>query len=323
MSTVPRRRRPSESGKSGGSPANRVRRGRASYDYGYRDIVKKLPDGRYVSKRIPLTLEDVLHPQFGDVHVLGDPHDDDCHYVKFALKARYIGDESVVVFSDCGIFWDVPGLRHHSPDISVIFGVRQQKDWETFHVKLEGVRPILIIEVTSPKTRVNDVKTKVRQYADAGVVHYVVADVSKRGGRRRLTLIRYRLKDGAYEQMPLDEQARAWLEPVGLWLATKTNPRTRGDRLVLIDPSTNQEIGDYTELNQERESAQARARAAQEQARAAQEQARAALEQARTAEEQARAEANRAEHERHARAQAEARVLELEAQLRRRKKRGK
>jgi hypothetical protein len=42
---------------------------------------------------------------------------------------------------------------------------------------------------------------------------------------------------------------RAWLEPVGLWLGVKVNPETGGDRLVLIDPSNNDEIGDYTTVD--------------------------------------------------------------------------
>ena len=56
-------------------------------------------------------------------------------------------------------------MRHHSPDLSVIFGVKERKDWITFDVKTEGVRPRLIIEVTSPATRSNDLVKKVQQYA--------------------------------------------------------------------------------------------------------------------------------------------------------------
>ncbi len=98
-----------------------------------------------------------------------DPHAEDCTYSRNVLKARHAGDPSAVVLSDCGIFWDIPGLRHHSPDLAVIFGVKQKKEWKTFHVKIEKVRPSLIIEVTSPKTRINDIKTKVEQYARAKV----------------------------------------------------------------------------------------------------------------------------------------------------------
>ncbi|HZW32357.1 MAG TPA: hypothetical protein VFF52_16710 [Isosphaeraceae bacterium] len=86
---------------------------KASFRYGYREVRRKLPDGRVRGKRVPLTLADVLHPRFGDVHVLTDPHTDDRTYLRDVHKARYAEDDSVAVFSDCGIFWDVPRLRHH------------------------------------------------------------------------------------------------------------------------------------------------------------------------------------------------------------------
>ena len=54
----------------------------ASLKYGWRDVPKKLADGRIKVERVPLTLDDVVHPQFGDVHVLSDAHDDDCSYMK-------------------------------------------------------------------------------------------------------------------------------------------------------------------------------------------------------------------------------------------------
>jgi hypothetical protein len=246
------------------SPQRRVRRrapaGAASFRYGYREVKKKLPNGRIEWKRVPLTLEDVLHPQFGDVHVLSDAHADDCTYLRIVFKDRYAGDLSVVVLSDCGIFWDIPRLRHHSPDLAVIFGVKQRKDWKTFHVKTEKVRPVLIIEVTSPNTRVNDLKTKVRQYARAQVPHYVIADARESGGKRRLTLIVYRLEGKVYRRLALDEQGRADLEPVGLKLGIKADPETGGDRLVLIDPATGEEIGDYTAVSQGRAEAETQGR---------------------------------------------------------------
>jgi len=61
----------------------------ASLKYGWRDVPKKLADGRIKVERVPLTLDDVVHPQFGDVHVLSDAHDDDCSYMKDVLKDRY------------------------------------------------------------------------------------------------------------------------------------------------------------------------------------------------------------------------------------------
>lgn len=299
MSTVPDRRRKANARPARAKPNGKPRSGKASFDYGYRDIPKKLPNGEYEMVRIPLTLEDVLHPLMGDKHVLGDPHDEDCHYLKAVLKDRFAHDRTFVVFSDCGIFWDRPGLKHHSPDVSVIFGVKERKDWETFHVAIEKVRPALVVEVTSPKTRENDVTTKVAQYARAGVPHYVIADTHKRDGKRRLTLIRYQLDNGTYRSMGTDANGRVWLEPVQLWLGVNVDPDTGGDRLVLIDPKTDEPIGDYTAVNRARAEAEERARAAADQARAADQ---------------------RADAEVNARLAAEARTRELEAELGRSKR---
>jgi Uma2 family endonuclease len=239
-------------------------------------VRRKGPDGREVWERIPLTLEDVLHPQEGDVHLLSDPHTDDCTYLRDVLKDRHAGERSVAILSDCGIYWDIPGLEHHSPDLAVIFGVKQRKGWETFDVRQEKVRPVLIIEVTSPKTRVNDVKTKVQEYARAGVAYYVIANARRIRGRRRLELISYRLERGVYQKVELDDSGRAWLEPVKLWLAVTVNEETGEDRLALIDPETGTEIGDYTAISRARK-AEAEARAAAD-ARATAAEARAAAE---------------------------------------------
>jgi len=290
MSTIPNRPATTQPGTAKArTPRKPLDRNKASFRYGYRYQRKKLPNGRVDYEMVPLTLEDVLHPQFGDVHVLGDAHVHDCTYLLNVLEDRFAGDRSVKVLSDCGIYWDKPGLKHHSPDLAVIFGVKQRKKWDTFHVKTEKVRPSLIVEVTSRNTRVNDVKTKVKQYARVGVPHYVIADAHSVRKKRRLTLIQYRLDGEAYQRVPLDEQGRAWLEPVALWLGVKTDPETGEDRLVLIDPATNEEIGDYTAVRQAGDEKAERARKAEA----------------------------RAEAEAQARIQAEVEVRELKAELRR------
>jgi len=267
MSTVPKRRSPSAAGARQPKADSKTKAGAASFGYGWRYVRKKLPNGKIDFEMVPLTLEDLLHPQFGDVHVLSDAHGDDCIYLKDVNKDRYRDDPSVVVFSDCGIYWDKPGLKHHSPDLAVIFGVKQRKEWKTFHVKIEKVRPALIIEVTSPKTRVNDLETKVEEYARAEVPHYVIVVAEEQNNHRRLKFVRYQLGAQGYEKQPLDEQGRAWLEPGGLWLGVKEDPQTGGDRVALFDPATGEEIGDYTS-QRARAEAEAHARAKAE-ARAA------------------------------------------------------
>jgi colicin import membrane protein len=328
MSTIPERRTSSNARTNGNQ---RTKKSPASFDYGYRYVRKKLPDGRYDWVQRPLTLDDVLHPREGDVHMLGDPHADDCTYLRVVGKAKYANDPSVAVFSDCGIYWDIPGLKHHSPDFCVIFGVKKQKRWETFRVKTEKVRPSLIIEVTSPSTRILDIKTKVEQYAMAKVPYYVIADVQndeEDGERRRISLISYRLRGLAYKRVKADELGRVWLDPLNLWLGVQVDPVTGGDRLVLIDPATNVGIGDYTQINRARLEAEASARVQADRADEAEASARVQADRADEAEASARIQADRADAEAQARAQAEARALaaetrlrELEAAMKRRKPR--
>ena len=152
------------------------------FRYGWRYVKRIEPDGSEEFEQVPLTLEDVLHPEEEDFHVHTDGHEVDCIYLRLVAQAQLAGDPSAVVLRDCRVAWDVPGLRPHGPDIAVIFGVRQRRDWGTFDVAVEGVRPSLIIEVTSPETRHNDLVKKVEHYARAGVPHYVIADVREEHG---------------------------------------------------------------------------------------------------------------------------------------------
>jgi Uma2 family endonuclease len=252
---------------------------------------------------VPLTLADVLHPEYGDVHVLSKPHNIDCEYLHSVSAARLADDPTAVVLADTGIYWGITRLKHHSPDIAVILGVKQQKDWETFHVALEGVRPVLIIEVTSPRTRSNDLKKKVNHYARAGVLYYVIADAEEgKGKRRRLRLLAYQLVGGVYQDMKPDPQGRVWLEPLGLWLGVTINEQTGGDRLALFDPRTGHEIGDYTAISRRLEAAEAEAQTAKQREQ--------------TAKRREQAQRERAEAEAKARAQAEQRLRRAEAELR-------
>jgi hypothetical protein len=93
------------------------------------------------------------------------------------------------------------------------------------------------------------VKTKVTQYARAGVPYYVIADAVEKNNLRRLKLIAYRLEGRKFVRVPLDEHGRAWLEPVKLWLSVRVYPKTGGDRLVLVDAVTNQGMPDYLAIS--------------------------------------------------------------------------
>ena len=287
------------------------------FRYGWRYVRRPTPDDPDHLEPVPLTLEDVLHPEEGDFIVHSDRHETDRMYLTAVLRARLEVHGRAIVLSDVRVAWDVPDLRPHGPDVMVIPGLRERRDWSTFDVAEEGVRPALMIEITSPETRENDVVWKVAHYARAGVAQYVIVDNIGRRGERQLRFLDYRLVGDTYRLQPPDERGWVYLELADLWVGVE------GDHVVCYaDDGT--AFGDYATVVQQAAEAEARARAAEEQAQReaaaraeAEAPARAAAEQAQR-EAAARAEAEeQARREAAARAALEARLRELEAELRR------
>jgi Uma2 family endonuclease len=231
------------------------------YRYGWRYVRRRLEDGNEVLEQVPLTLEDVLHPEEGDFIVQSDLHHQLCTYFYDALRARVAHDPSAVVLSDVRVAWDVPGLRPYGPDIAVIFGVRERRNWSTFDVAQEGVRPALIIEVTSPETRQFDLVDKFDGYDLAGIPLYIIVDITSRRGRSIPRLIGYRQTLTVYEALVPDERGWLWLEAVGLWLGVQEG------QVVCFDQAGNP-IGDYPRIEAARAEAEDRAEAAEARAEA-------------------------------------------------------
>ncbi len=264
------------------------------FRYGWRFVPRPTPDDPHHLEQVPLTLEDVLHPEVGDFIVHSDRHETDRMYLTAVLRARLESSGVAVVLSDVRIAWDIPDLRAHGPDVMVIPGIDERRNWSTFEVAVEGVRPALIIEITSPETRALDLERKVGHYARAGVTQYVIVDDLGRGRTRGMRLLDYRLERGTYRLQPPDEQGRVHLAIANIWLGVQ------GDHVVCYD-ERGAEIGDYVTVV--RQAAEAEARARQEAERAQQEAAARAEAEAR-----ARQEAERAQQEAAARAEAEARA---------------
>ena len=217
---------------------------------------------------MPLTLEDVLHPEVGDIIVQRDPHDSDRAYLKAVSKTRLADDPAAVVLSDCQMDFNIRGVKPLCPDLAVFLGVRRQTGWSSFDVAAEGARPALVIEVTSPETRSNDVGIKVDYYRRGRVPWYVIADVTvEEGERRRIELILYRRVGRTYRREPADERGRVWLEPLHLWLGQTRDARGGFMRLACYDPETGEEVGDYAAISRALQE-ERRARAAEARARA-------------------------------------------------------
>jgi Uma2 family endonuclease len=273
------------------------------FRYGWRWVANDPIDGRHKLRRIPLTLEDVLHPEEGDEIMHSEAHERRRNYLYNVLKHQVVADPTAIVLSDVRIAWDVPELRAHGPDLMVIFGVQTRKNWTTFNVAEEGVRPSLIVEVVSPEYANLDRSTKLDHYDQAGVPWYVVVDTAEQRGTEYLRLLAYHRPLDTYAPVPTAANGRLWIEPVRIWLGIEDN------ELVIYDEH-DQVIPDYVAVQQLRAEAEARANDAE--ARASDAEARA------NAETQARADAEaRAKAETQARADAEAKLQALEAELRR------
>lgn len=258
------------------------------FRFGWRYVQQIGADGSKQRGQVPLTPEDLLHPQEGDQIVESTQQERDRRYLASVLEWHLSGNPQALVLSDCLINWGVPGLDNHAPDICVFDGVRdpQHRNWRTFRVAEEVARPVLAIEVVSPdahdrRVRDNDVVIKVREYYRAGVPLYVLVDQERQDGPRQV--IGYRRGARKYLRMRPDRQGRLLLEPVRLLLGL------RDERAVCWNADTGEAIGGLIAMAQARDATEA-ARADEARAREA---AEAAL------------------------AEAQARLRALEAQLRR------
>jgi Uma2 family endonuclease len=268
------------------------------------------------SKQVPLTIKDVLFPQVGDFIVQTEAHVADVFYLRSVFKARLAGVRRAAVVADCRVDWNLPGVEPLGPDVAVFFGVKRYYDWETFDVAAEGARPALVVEVTSPKTRANDLKEKFEYYFQARVPLYLIANAKGRGAKRRLELIGYRYARGGYRRIEPDEQGRIYLEPVGLSVGITRDPLGGFDRLACYDPETGRELGDYTAVVAELAEAEARAHAETRARKKAEGRARAEAQAREQAEGRARVEAQAREQAEVRAREAEARAREAEARIR-------
>src|SRR5262245_47937413 len=149
------------------------------YRYGWRYVRRERPDGTADLEKVPLTLEDTLHPQEEDQIPVRPLHEMECSYLAGAFRSRPVHGEPITfVAADWRIDWGVKGIEPHTPDVTVFVGLKEPPNLRrgTLRLAESGGRCVLAVEVVSPDTRVNDVVHKVREYYQAGVPLYVIVD---------------------------------------------------------------------------------------------------------------------------------------------------
>jgi hypothetical protein len=216
-----------------------------AFRYGWRYVKRTLPDGKVELDQVPLSLEDVLHPEEGDFIVQNMQHDLDCTYLAIVFRSRPLSPPLARVTHDLRIDWGVLGLRAHGPDIGVFVGMHTEPAPSdgTLHLAQSGGRCVLVVEVVSPDSRDNDAVTKVDHYHQASIPLYVLIDQKKEGGPR--SLLAYRWQPQRYQEAPLDGQGRLLIPELGLHLSV------RDDRAVCHDAATGRELGDYARVTAE------------------------------------------------------------------------
>ena len=225
------------------------------FRYGWRYVPHEQDDGTTTFERVPLTLEDVLHPQEEDFVVQGEEHIDWCRYLHIVLRHLLAHDPTAVVFQDMLFLWDVPGLKGLGPDIAVVFGVRPGRR-DSFDVAAEGARPALVIEITSPSTARLDRQSKLEEYGYAGVPFYIIIDRRIVRRQRTVRLLGYRATPVGYEPLTPNERGWLWLEPVNAWLGL-------ADDQIVCYNAAGEAIGDYDQIATARDEALMRAEAAE------------------------------------------------------------
>ncbi len=153
------------------------------------------------------------------------------------LIAWFTSNPRVYVWGNMFLYY-VPGdpRKAVSPDVMVIKGVDKDRPRDVFKVWEEGSSPCVTIEVTSPKTRSEDVKKKFQLYQNILKVHeYFMFD--PRAEYLKPPLKGYRLLEGIYQpieavdgRFPSEElglhlerhgkELRLWNPATELWLPT-------------------------------------------------------------------------------------------------------
>jgi Uma2 family endonuclease len=253
------------------------------FRYGWRFVKKLRRDGTTDLVQVPLTLEDVLHPQEGDVIPESTLPEQDAEYLRPIFRQRAARLPRGFFLADCLVDWGVPPVRPHSPDLVVFRDVTPpaRENFGLFRLHASGGHCVLALEIVSPNTRSNDVVHKLREYHQVGVPLYYLIDQEDEDGPR--WVVGYRHTKARYVKMRPDRQGRLLIKPLGLWLGVEEN------HAVCYDADTGERLGDYRAEVEGRRAAEERAHEEAGARRAAEERLREEADARQTAEEQLRA----------------------------------
>ncbi|MDM8551873.1 Uma2 family endonuclease [Desulfobacterales bacterium HSG2] len=201
-------------------------------DYGYRTLIDYDENGNPSYSDRPLTLDDFLEPEEGDVYLQGNVHVDDVYRLKSIFRHHLKNRKNVTVYSDLKIIWGMEGIPNPAPDISIFKDVKDpKKSREHFYVPEEGVKPFFILEVVSPIYRDPGVNKKPEIYRKAGVSEYMIIDPGLENNEISYTVSGYSLIDGEYVKMRPDSRGRFHSMTTDVHIGVSES----GDRFIVYD----------------------------------------------------------------------------------------
>jgi Uma2 family endonuclease len=287
------------------------------FPYGWRYVTIQR-NGEEELLQVPLTLDDVLHPEEEDFVIQLDEHFVLCKYMYEVLNWWLRDEPQTVVLCDMLIDWNKQGIRPHAPDVTVLREVQNRPHLTSYRLRETGGSPMLVIEVTSARTRHLDVQglrtpNKFQHYARVGIPIYVIVDLAKveRDEEEIVPLLAYRLNEaGQYTPIQWDAQGRLWLETVGLALGYDDGEVAWFDADGRVLHSYNGVVQAYEAAEQRAQTAEQRAEEARQRAEEARQRAEEEQQRAQTAEQHAEEERQRVE-------ESAERIRQLEAELQR------
>ncbi len=232
--------------------------------YGWRFVEHRV-NGTTATARMPLTREDVLHPQPEDRVSQNKKHFELCNDLYNGMKAHVAHEQGTVVLHDMLIHWGIEDLKH-APDIAVIRGVRKFFEEGIFDLQESQGYVVLVLEVTSPSTWETDVDgkripNKVQEYAQAGAAIYILIHAVKWEEGCPPPIIVYMLgADGKYHKQTPDARGWYWIEALQVWIGP------HGEWVAWYDKD-DRKLGTYVEECEARKLAEDKARLTEEKRR--------------------------------------------------------
>lgn len=166
-----------------------------------------------------------------------------------SLAAHYHDTTDVYVAGNLFVYYEEgdPTARF-APDVFVVFGVPKH-DRRTYRLWEESHAPAFVLEVTSRKTRLEDIGNKKALCAELGVAEYFLFDPANEYLRPQLQ--GFRLDQGNYQPLAPDVEGALFSEVLGLRL------KVDGRQLRLIEPATGRRLLRPDEAMQAHRAAQA------------------------------------------------------------------